>query len=211
MPKRGILGWMNQNLTGSRSFWAMLVGRCRRKDTGPDETDGEADQGGGLRPPTDKTKGEIRAANSSRADILRLRLKSLYDALYRLPTAVPIAEGAGLMQQQAILNYQIAELEKQLTAGGAVAPSDELTANALEADIPEASIEILEEHQSGLYGKVFKGRQTSLDRIVAVKIIRPDWPNAADAIEHAKAIVRAAEHQHRYGLLCRKSPRPRLR
>ena len=68
-------------------------------------------------------------------------------------------------------------------------------ATKLEANIPEASIEIiLEEHQSGLYGKVFKGRQTALDRIVAVKIIRPEWPDAADITEHAKAIARAGSH-----------------
>jgi hypothetical protein len=98
------------------------------------------------------------------------------------------------MQTRINLAYEIAELEKQLMAEGAVGAIAESTASTLEQDIPEARIEILETHQSGLYGKVFKGRETALGRFVAVKIIKPDWPNAADAIEHAKAIVRAGEH-----------------
>ena len=38
------------------------------------------------------------ATNSSRADILRMRLKSLYDALHELPSTIPVAELAGLTQ-----------------------------------------------------------------------------------------------------------------
>jgi len=76
------------------------------------------------------------------------------------------------------------------------APLPDAIATELDADIPEARIEILETHESGLYGKVYKGRQTALDRLVAVKIIRPDWPNVADAIKHAKAIVRAGTHRN---------------
>jgi hypothetical protein len=69
--------------------------------------------------------------------------------------------------------------------------------------VPEAGIDILEqEHQSGLYGRVFRGRQTALDRIVAVKIIRPGQPNAADAIEHARAIARAGEHENIVTVYC---------
>ena len=68
-------------------------------------------------------------------------------------------------------------------------------ASTLDADITEPSTEILgEEQESGLYGRVFKGKQTALERIVAVKIIRPDWPDAADIIQHAKAIAQAGLH-----------------
>ena len=140
--------------------------------------------------------------NASRMEILRLRLQSLYEALYKLPTTVPVAELAGLMQHQANLNSQIAELEKQIEAGGAAAPLAGSTASTLNT-IPEARIEIVEqEHQSGLYGNVFKGRQTDLQRIVAVKIIKPVWPSAANAIEHAKAIARAGAHPNIVTVYC---------
>jgi hypothetical protein len=140
-------------------------------------------------------KGPFMATNSSRADILRMRLKSLYDALHALPSTVPVAELAGLMQHQANLNFQIAELENQLAAELAAPTPAGSPARQPDGDIPEGRIEILgEEHHSGLYGRVFKGRQIDLNRIVAVKIIRPDWPDVADAIEHAKAIARAGTH-----------------
>jgi serine/threonine protein kinase len=72
---------------------------------------------------------------------------------------------------------------------------------------PEPSIEILEEVDSGLYGRVFKGRQTALSRNVAVKIIKPEWPNAADAIKHARAIARAGAHPNIVTVYCVESVR----
>jgi len=43
---------------------------------------------------------------------------------------------------------------------------------------------------SGLYGRVYKGKQLALDRTVAVKIIKPDMAQRADIIAHAKALAR---------------------
>ena len=62
------------------------------------------------------------------------------------------------------------------------------------SDAREPRLKIIEEIDSGLYGKVYKGRQRDLDRIVAVKIIKPDWAGTADAIEHAKALGRVDDH-----------------
>ncbi|MDP7016586.1 MAG: protein kinase [Pirellulaceae bacterium] len=55
-------------------------------------------------------------------------------------------------------------------------------------------IEILEEVDSGLYGKVYKAHQTHLDRIVAVKIIKPEWTHKADAVEHAGKLAKVDRH-----------------
>lgn len=41
-------------------------------------------------------------------------------------------------------------------------------------------IVVAEEVNDGLYGRVFRGTQQPLNRPVAVKIMRPEWPNAAD-------------------------------
>ena len=55
-------------------------------------------------------------------------------------------------------------------------------------------IRILEPIGSGLDGRVYRALQVDLDRPVAVKIIKRDAPNAADAIEHAKALARVGNH-----------------
>jgi hypothetical protein len=55
-------------------------------------------------------------------------------------------------------------------------------------------IRIVEPIGSGLDGRVYRAVQVDLDRPVAVKIIKRDAPNAADAIEHAKAIARVGNH-----------------
>ena len=52
----------------------------------------------------------------------------------------------------------------------------------------------LEEVNDGLYGRIYRGIQRPLDRPVAVKIIKPEWPNAAGALEHARALIRAGNH-----------------
>lgn len=57
-----------------------------------------------------------------------------------------------------------------------------------------SQIEIIEEIGSGLYGKVYKARQADLDRIVAVKIIKPEWNHRADAIEHARKLAKVDKH-----------------
>ena len=50
-------------------------------------------------------------------------------------------------------------------------------------------IEIGEEIDSGLYGRVYKGTQTNLGRTVAVKVVTGEIPSK-DALEHAKALTR---------------------
>ncbi len=49
---------------------------------------------------------------------------------------------------------------------------------------------------SGLYGRVYKAEQVNLGRIVAVKIIKPDFPDVADAIAHAKKLVQIGPHNN---------------
>jgi hypothetical protein len=56
-------------------------------------------------------------------------------------------------------------------------------------------LEIRGEENSGLYGKVFHGHDRQLGRDVAVKIIKPEWRNAADAVKHAKALA-GLSHQN---------------
>ncbi|PHS05978.1 MAG: hypothetical protein COA78_14835 [Blastopirellula sp.] len=60
----------------------------------------------------------------------------------------------------------------------------------------QPDIIILEDCGSGLYGKVYKARQPKLGRDVAVKIINSEWPNAADALSHARALIKVAGHQN---------------
>jgi serine/threonine protein kinase len=51
-------------------------------------------------------------------------------------------------------------------------------------------VELHARHNSGLYGVVWKGRQRGIQREVAVKIIRPEFVNVADAIIHARALAK---------------------
>lgn len=53
-----------------------------------------------------------------------------------------------------------------------------------------SDIKILESIDSGLYGKVYKGIQTSLGRHVAVKIVKDLGVPTADVVDHAKLLVR---------------------
>ena len=57
---------------------------------------------------------------------------------------------------------------------------------------PEAlnTIEIVESVDSGLYGKVYKGLQSPLNRYVAVKIIKDCDAQTADVVEHARLLTR---------------------
>ncbi len=57
-----------------------------------------------------------------------------------------------------------------------------------------ADIEVLEAVNSGCFGRVYRGRQTKLKREIAIKIIKPDQANRADAIKHAQALARVAAH-----------------
>lgn len=54
----------------------------------------------------------------------------------------------------------------------------------------DPDIELVREHDSGLYGQVWEGRQVSLDRRVAVKMIFPEMAHLSSAIEQAKALAR---------------------
>jgi hypothetical protein len=56
------------------------------------------------------------------------------------------------------------------------------------------NLEILEQIDSGLYGRVFRARQIDLDRLVAVKVIKQEFAQHADAIEHARALARVGIH-----------------
>ena len=47
---------------------------------------------------------------------------------------------------------------------------------------------------SGLYGRVYKAFQASLSRQVAIKVIKNDWPNAATALAHARALTKVGVH-----------------
>ena len=53
-------------------------------------------------------------------------------------------------------------------------------------------IELLREVSSGAYGLVWESLQKSLNRKVAVKIIRADKANIATALQHAKALAKCA-------------------
>ncbi len=57
-----------------------------------------------------------------------------------------------------------------------------------------ATLEILEQIDSGLYGRVFRARQSELDRVVAVKVIRSEYSHRVDAVGHAKALARVGVH-----------------
>ena len=72
--------------------------------------------------------------------------------------------------------YRRAKLE---LISGQADPIDELN-----------EIEILETINSGLYGRVYKGIQKKLDRIVAIKIIKVTERKTADVIAHAKLLTR---------------------
>lgn len=52
------------------------------------------------------------------------------------------------------------------------------------------------EIESGLYGKIYRARQSELDRFVALKIIKSDAPNIASATEHANALARIGLHSN---------------
>lgn len=58
----------------------------------------------------------------------------------------------------------------------------------------EMRIVVANEVNDGLYGRVYRGTQLPLNRPVAVKIIRPEWPNSAGALDHARALIRAGNH-----------------
>ncbi len=60
-----------------------------------------------------------------------------------------------------------------------------------ESPYSQPSIEILERVDSGLYGSVYRAIQQPFGRQVAVKIIKPDMPNVADALAHGKLLARA--------------------
>jgi pyrimidine deaminase RibD-like protein len=79
------------------------------------------------------------ATDSSRADVLRLRLQALYTALYSLPTSVPLANGPGLMQNHINLHSQIADVEAQLAEEAAAPPADpDLQRRFMEMAVEEA-------------------------------------------------------------------------
>lgn len=58
----------------------------------------------------------------------------------------------------------------------------------------DLELEIIGQVDSGLYGKVFRARQIGLDRVVAVKIIKPEYAHRADPVAHAKALARVGPH-----------------
>lgn len=58
----------------------------------------------------------------------------------------------------------------------------------------ESNLQVLELIDSGLYGRVFRARQLDLDRVVAVKIIKPEYSHRANAVGHAKALARVGVH-----------------
>jgi hypothetical protein len=53
-------------------------------------------------------------------------------------------------------------------------------------------IEIVRTAGSGLKGNVFRGKQTDLDRIVAIKFIKPEF--GGSALEHGKRVAKIAVH-----------------
>jgi len=58
----------------------------------------------------------------------------------------------------------------------------------------DPNISLLEQSESGLYGLVCKASQLVPPRIVAVKIVNPEYGMAFDAIEHARGLVHAGPH-----------------
>ena len=58
------------------------------------------------------------------------------------------------------------------------------------------NVELIEsvEQKSGLYGRVYKAKQTNIDRYVALKVMKEEWPNTADAIAHAKILAKVDTH-----------------
>lgn len=89
--------------------------RCH-KHTSTEQRSYEADRGPGPRDVEPTTKGEVMGTHSSTADMLRLRLQSLYAAYCTLPTGGPVADLAGRMQSQVNLQSQIADVEAELAA-----------------------------------------------------------------------------------------------
>jgi serine/threonine protein kinase len=58
----------------------------------------------------------------------------------------------------------------------------------------DSDIEFIDPAGSGLKGNVFRAKQISLKRIVAVKIIKPEW--GGDALRHAQAMARISGHDN---------------
>jgi serine/threonine protein kinase len=61
-------------------------------------------------------------------------------------------------------------------------------------DEADKDFEILERAGSGLDGAIYRGRQISLLRNVAIKVIHPEMAHVADPIKHARALVAAGAH-----------------
>jgi tRNA A-37 threonylcarbamoyl transferase component Bud32 len=57
---------------------------------------------------------------------------------------------------------------------------------------PNADIVLEKRQDSGLYGIIWEGRQVSLNRKVAIKIIRQSRQREADAVAHAQALARCS-------------------
>jgi tRNA A-37 threonylcarbamoyl transferase component Bud32 len=55
---------------------------------------------------------------------------------------------------------------------------------------PSSDIKMIRRHNDGLYGIVWEGRQESLARKVAVKIIQPTFAHVTTALDHARALAR---------------------
>ena len=82
--------------------------------------------------------GQVSKGQAYRGDVevLRLRLQSLYGALYALPTVGPAAELANIMQQQSNLQSEIARIEQQIVAAAqpGEVPAGDTDAEILGAD-----------------------------------------------------------------------------
>lgn len=61
-------------------------------------------------------------------------------------------------------------------------------------DEADKDFEILERAGSGLNAAIYKGRQISLLRDVAIKVIHPEMAHVANPIKHAQALVAAGAH-----------------
>jgi serine/threonine protein kinase len=66
-------------------------------------------------------------------------------------------------------------------------PIDDLERTAITIGDWLPGYEILAEVGAGGFGTVFKARQLKLDRIVAVKVMRPDWANNANLVARFEA------------------------
>lgn len=55
-----------------------------------------------------------------------------------------------------------------------------------------ADVHLTRRHNSGLYGIVWEATQSTLNRKVAVKIIKPSMMNAANAVDHARSLARVS-------------------